>query len=180
MKKPAGNKKLPQKSKGNLRSRGALRNIQLNHSLQSQLFNNKDLSDLLSNELSLPSQCQAMANQQMLSKSKRNNHPSLEDHRNLSHNRQNQRNLLNNKLLQSLHQAQQNHPHSSQTALKRCPKHRLPQNHHHSSQDLQSNHRSSLHGKEVLQSHLPSRQGPQNSLLSNLDLKSHLLSKQDL
>lgn len=149
MKKPVGNKKLPQKSKEKLRSRGALRNIQLNHSLQSQLFN-KDLSDLLSNKLSLPSQClsssslgnqnkfrnQAMANQQMLGKSKRNNHPSREDHRNLSHNRQNHRNLFNNKLLQNHHQAQQNHPHSNQTALKHHPKHHLPQNHHHSSQDL--------------------------------------------
>lgn len=195
MKKLVGNKKLPQKSKGNLRSRGVLQNIQLNHSLQSQLFNNKDLPDLLSNKLSLPSQrCssssslgdqgkfrnQAMANQQMLSKSKQNNHPSREDHRNLSHNHQNQQNPFNSKLLQNLHQAQQNHPHSNQTALKRRPKQRLPQNHHRSSQDLPNNHRSSLHGKEGLSSHLPSRQGLQNSLLSNLDLKSHLLSKQDL
>lgn len=162
MKKPVGNKKLPQKSKGSLRSREALRNIQLNHSLRSQLFNNKDNKDLPSNKRSLPSQClssslgnqskfrnQAMANQQMLSKSKRNNHPSHEDHKNLSRNHQNQRNLFSNKLLQNCHQAQQNHPHSNQTVLKRHPKHHLPQNHHHSSRDLRNSHRSSLHGKEV-------------------------------
>lgn len=57
MKKPVGNRKLPQKSKGKLRSSGALQNIQLNNSLQSQLLHSKGLSDLLPRKLSLPNQC---------------------------------------------------------------------------------------------------------------------------